>query len=68
MAPRKQRCRFCRQNIDIDYKNTELLSGFINSRGKILPRAVTGNCALHQRVIAREVKKARNLAFLPFVR
>ncbi len=68
MTAKKQRCRFCRQNRNIDYKNTELLSGFINSRGKIIPRAVTGNCALHQRVISREIKKARNLAFLPFVR
>ncbi len=60
-------CQFCTdKNIDIDYKNVELLSRFINETGKIRPRRQTGTCAKHQREVAKAVKNARHLALLPF--
>ena len=65
---RKKVCRFCTQKFTVDYKNPEGLRRFITDRGKILPRRITGTCAKHQRVVAREIKKARILAFLPFVK
>lgn len=52
----------------IDYKQPETLRKYINEKGKILPRRITGNCALHQRVMAGEIKKARSIALLPFTR
>jgi len=60
-------CQFCTdKNVLIDYKNTELLSRFINESGKIRPRRQTGTCAKHQREVAKAIKNARHLAFLPF--
>ena len=63
-----KQCRFCSRNQDsmLDYKNTMLLKGFITERCKILPSRISGNCALHQRALAREIKKARIAALLPF--
>ena len=52
----------------VDYKDPETLKKYVNEKGKILPRRITGNCARHQRVIAREIKRARALALLPFTR
>lgn len=52
----------------IDYKNHDLLRRFVTERGKILPRRITGTCAKHQRALTREIKKARVLAYLPFVK
>jgi small subunit ribosomal protein S18 len=49
----------------IDYKNPEKLLHFITDRGKIAPRRRSGTCAKHQRLLAREIKKARHLALLP---
>ena len=65
---KKKVCRFCTQGIKADYKNPELLQRFITDRGKILPRRITGTCARHQRALAREIKRARVLAYLPFVK
>lgn len=65
---KKKVCRFCTQNITADYKNPELLQRFITDRGKILPRRITGTCAKHQRVVSREIKRARVLAYLPYVK
>jgi len=65
---RKKVCRFCTQNVKIDYKNPETLSRFITERGKILPRRITGTCAKHQRELATHIKRARMLAMLPFVK
>jgi len=60
-------CQFCTdKSISIDYKNTELLSRYINEIGKIRPRRQTGTCAKHQREVARAIKNARHLALLPF--
>ncbi len=52
----------------VDYKDPETLKKYVNEKGKILPRRITGNCARHQRVIAREIKRARAVALLPFTR
>ncbi|RKX79216.1 MAG: 30S ribosomal protein S18 [Spirochaetes bacterium] len=65
---RKKVCKFCTQNIKIDYKNADLLRRFTTERGKILPRRITGTCARHQRELARHIKRARTIALLPFVK
>jgi small subunit ribosomal protein S18 len=65
---KKKVCRFCTQDIVADYKNPDLLRRFVTERGKILPRRITGTCAKHQRSLSREIKRARVLAYLPFVK
>jgi small subunit ribosomal protein S18 len=50
----------------LDYKRTEILERFITNRGKIIPRRITGTCAKHQRVLAREIRKSRSIGLLPF--
>lgn len=50
----------------IDYKDYNRLRKFITERGKILPRRITGNCAKHQRQLTKAIKRARNIALLPF--
>ncbi|MCL1910896.1 MAG: 30S ribosomal protein S18 [Leptospirales bacterium] len=65
---KKKVCRFCHdKSYVIDYKRSDILENFITDRGKILPRRITGTCAKHQRDVAREIKKARIIALLPFV-
>ena len=65
---RKKVCQFCAEKIDnIDYKDVELLQKFVTDRGKILPKRVTGTCAIHQREVARAIKRARIVALLPYV-
>jgi len=64
---KKKVCRFCVDKVDfIDYKRTEMLSPFIQERGKILPRRMTGTCSRHQRWLNVAIKHARNIALLPF--
>ncbi len=63
---RKKVCRFCTQNLKVDYKEADSLRRFVTERGKILPRRITGTCAKHQRVVTREIKRARVLAYLPY--
>lgn len=65
---KKKVCRFCAQNITADYKNPDQLKRYVTERGKILPRRITGTCDRHQRALAREIKKARTLAYLPFAK
>ena len=61
-------CRFCGDStLKIDYKTPEVLRNFITERGKILPRRISGTCAKHQRELTVAIKRARNLALLPFV-
>ncbi len=61
-------CKFCTEKIEaIDYKDINRLQKFTSERGKILPSRVSGNCATHQRQLARAIKRARHLALLPFV-
>ena len=64
---RKKICYMCAGK-DINYKDVDTLKKYINERGKILPRRVTGACAKHQRHIAGEIKKARIIGLLPFVK
>jgi small subunit ribosomal protein S18 len=60
-------CRFCVEKADfIDYKKAEVLAPFIQERGKILPRRMTGTCARHQRWLTVAIKRAQNIALLPF--
>ena len=65
---RKKVCAFCVDKIqDIDYKDTLRLRRYLSDRGKIVPRRVTGTCARHQRQLTTAIKRARQLAFLPYV-
>ena len=64
---KKKVCRFCVDKVDlIDYKKAEILSPFIQDRGRILPRRMTGTCARHQRWLTVAIKRAQNIALLPF--
>ena len=64
---RKKVCSFCVDKVDhIDYKDAGKLRRFITERGKILPRRISGNCAKHQRQVTLAIKRARNIALLPF--
>jgi len=61
-------CQFCAdKNVTIDYKQVDMLRRYVTDDGKIRPRRQTGTCARHQRELAREIKRARHLALLPFV-
>jgi small subunit ribosomal protein S18 len=60
-------CRFCADNeVAIDYRDPGQLKYFVSERGKIVPRRITGNCALHQRSVTRAIKRARQLALMPY--
>ena len=50
----------------VDYKDVDVLRKYVNERGKILPRRVTGTCAKHQRIVAEQIKRARAIALLPY--
>jgi small subunit ribosomal protein S18 len=61
-------CRLCREKITcIDYKDAALLGKFITEQGKIITGRISGNCASHQRQVARAIRQARIMAFLPFI-
>ena len=65
---RKKICVFCAEKIDyIDYKDASRLRKFISERGKILPRRISGTCAKHQRDLNTAIKRARQIALLPYV-
>lgn len=64
---RRKICGFCVDKIEtVDYKNIMKLRKYVSDRGKILPRRTTGTCASHQRIVTRAIKKAREIALLPF--
>lgn len=64
---KKKVCRFCVDKADfIDYKKAEMLQPFVQDRGKILPRRMTGTCSRHQRWLGVAIRRARNIALLPF--
>ena len=64
---RKRVCKFCVERIEyIDFKDVKTLQQFIPERGKILPRRISGTCALHQRKLQNAIKRARIAALLPF--
>ena len=64
---RKKVCAFCGKDNVIDYKDTAKLKRYVSERGKILPRRITGTCAKHQRALTVAVKRARQLALVPYV-
>ena len=65
---RKKVCIFCADKIEnIDYKDVQRLRKFISERGKILPRRISGACAKHQREVNTAIKRARQVALLPYV-
>jgi len=65
---RRKVCRFCAdKNAKVDYKDQSTLKYFVTERGKIIPRRISGNCALHQRAVAKAVKQSRGLALIPYL-
>jgi small subunit ribosomal protein S18 len=68
MFRRRKVCKFCADKIDdINYKDAKLLGPFVPERGKILPRRISGTCAMHQRKLQTAIKRARQIALLPYV-
>ncbi|MBQ7625310.1 MAG: 30S ribosomal protein S18 [Clostridia bacterium] len=64
---RRKVCQFCVEKAtSIDYKDSAKLKKYVSERGKILPRRMTGTCAMHQRQVTEAVKRARHLALMPF--
>lgn len=64
---RRRVCNFCVDKVEyIDFKDINRLKRFISERGKILPRRISGNCAKHQRQLTLAIKRARNIALLPY--
>lgn len=68
MRKRRKVCQFCADKCEnIDYKDAAKIRRMISERGKILPRRTTGTCAMHQRELTVAIKRARQIALLPFV-
>ena len=66
--PRKKYCQFCKDEVKfIDYKEINLLRKYMTDRGKIKPRRVTGTCTQHQHELASAIKRAREMALVPYV-
>jgi small subunit ribosomal protein S18 len=66
--PRRKVCRFCADSsLIIDYKDSKTLKHFTSERGKIIPRRISGNCAKHQRELTVAIKRARQIALLPYL-
>ena len=64
---RRKVCRFCLDKVDlIDFKDVKLLQSYVPERSKIMPRRISGSCAPHQRMLAEAIKRARNIALLPY--
>lgn len=64
---RRKVCGFCVDKVEhIDYKSANRMRRFVSDRGKILPRRTTGTCATHQRMLTHAIKRAREIALLPF--
>ena len=64
---RRKVCRYCTDStLPIDYKDSKTLRLFTTERGKIIPRRISGNCAKHQRMVSSAIKRARNIALMPF--
>jgi small subunit ribosomal protein S18 len=65
---RKRVCKFCVEKIEyVDFKDVKMLQQFTPERGKILPRRISGTCALHQRKLQNAIKRARIMALIPFM-
>ena len=68
MFRRRKVCKFCADKIDdINYKDVKLIGPFVPERGKILPRRISGTCAMHQRKLQTAIKRARQIALIPYV-
>jgi small subunit ribosomal protein S18 len=66
--PKRKTCNFCSDKaIDVSYRDVNRLKKYVSERGKIVPRRISGNCAKHQRMLTVAVKRARVIAFLPYV-
>ncbi len=64
---RRKVCSFCVEKISaIDYKEINKLRRYVTERGKILPRRISGNCAIHQRQLTSAIKRARHMALMPY--
>lgn len=65
---RKRVCRYCAdKNAKVDFKDQAALKYFVTERGKIIPRRISGNCAKHQREVAKAIKRSRGLALIPYL-
>ena len=65
---RRKVCRYCAdKNAKVDFKDQPALKYFVTERGKIIPRRISGNCAKHQRLVAKSIKQARGLALIPYL-
>jgi small subunit ribosomal protein S18 len=65
---RRRVCKFCVEKIDyVNYKDIKMLAPFIPERGKIQPRRISGTCAKHQRALQNAIKRARQIALVPYV-
>ncbi len=68
MLKKKRICRFCEEKVDyIDYKDDKRLMRFTTEQGKIIPRRTSGTCSKHQRQLITAIKRARELAIIPYV-
>ncbi|MGH7736641.1 MAG: 30S ribosomal protein S18 [Candidatus Tyrphobacter sp.] len=66
--PKRKPCSFCVEKaVDVSYRDVNRLRKYVSERGKIVPRRISGTCAKHQRMVTLAVKRARTIAFLPFV-
>lgn len=66
---RRKVCAFCVDKVEqIDYKDAQKLKRYLSERSKILPRRTTGTCAMHQRQLTTAIKRARQIALLPYVK
>ena len=64
---KRRQCNFCADKVEnIDYKDVVKLRRYVTERGKILPRRITGNCAIHQRDLTVAIKRARVMALMPY--
>ncbi len=65
---KKRYCRYCEQKVEyIDYKDLELIKYSLSERYKIMPRRLTGNCKKHQDMVTKAIKRARQIAFVPYI-
>jgi len=65
---KKRHCKYCEAKVDfIDYKDLKLLKHSLSERYKIMPRRLTGNCKKHQDMVSRAIKRAREVAFIPYI-
>ncbi len=68
-ARKKKKCTFCSNDVNyIDYKDLKTLKRYVSDKGKILPKRVTGTCAKHQRMLSKAIKRARQMALIPYTK